>query len=128
MKTYSALLCKLLTSFLPFSILILSGKNGKSVWSWCNFSGYWTSTSRKYPSSLSSLYFSMKSLLNWNVSSIYSKLFNRSFCNIARPYKLTTSQYLRYDGSLFLWKPFMHFLLALAYQWIAWYIFPLLPF
>ena len=53
--TYSVLLCKLATSFSTFSIFILSGKNGKSLWSSCNFSRYWTSTSEKYPSSLLSL-------------------------------------------------------------------------
>ena len=53
-KTYSVFLCKLGTSFLNFSIFILWSKNGKSLWRSCNFSKYWTSTSRKYPSSLSS--------------------------------------------------------------------------
>ena len=53
--TYSVLSCKLATSISTFSILILSGKNGKSLWRLRNFSGYWTSTSRKYPLSLSSL-------------------------------------------------------------------------
>ena len=58
--TYSILSCKLGTSFLTFSILIFSGKNGKSLRSWCNVSLYWTSTSRKYPLSLSLLYFFIK--------------------------------------------------------------------
>ena len=55
--TYSFWSCKLATSFSTFSKLVLSGKSGKSLWSLCKFSRYWTSTSRKYPSSLSSLYF-----------------------------------------------------------------------
>ena len=43
----------------------------------------------------------MKSSLNLTVSLIHSKLFTGSFCNISQPYKLYTSQYLRYDDSLF---------------------------
>ena len=52
---YSALSCKLATSFLTFSIFVLSGKKSKSLWRLCKFSGYWTSTKRKYSSSLSLL-------------------------------------------------------------------------
>ena len=37
---------KLATSFSIFSIFILSGKKSKSLWSSCNLSGYWTSTSK----------------------------------------------------------------------------------
>ena len=100
--TYSVLSCKLVTSFSTFSIFILSGKNGKSLSSSCSFSGYWTSTSRKYPSSFSSLYYFMKSPLNLEVSSIHLILFTESFCDIVQPYKLFKSQYLRYDDPLFL--------------------------
>ena len=46
--TYSVLSCKLVTSFWTFSIFILTGKNGKSLWRLCTFSGYSTLTSRKY--------------------------------------------------------------------------------
>ena len=53
--TYSVLSYKLARSFYDFSIIILSGKNAKLLWSSCNFSRYWTSTPRKYPSLLSSL-------------------------------------------------------------------------
>ena len=70
--TNSVLSCKLVTSFLTVPIFIISGKNVKLLWSSYNFSGYRTSTSRKYLLSLSSSEFSMKSSLNWNVSSIYS--------------------------------------------------------
>ena len=42
--THSVLSCKLATSFSTFSIFILSGKNDKSLWRFCKFSGYWTST------------------------------------------------------------------------------------
>ena len=41
--------CKLAIRFSTFLIFILSGKNGKLLWSFCNLSRYWTSTSRKYP-------------------------------------------------------------------------------
>ena len=99
--TYLVLSCKLVTSFPTFSIFILSGKSDKSFRSLCKFLEYWTSTSRKYPSSLSSLYFYRKFSLNWEVSSIHSNLFTGSFCNIAQPYKLFKCQYLSYDDSLF---------------------------
>ena len=44
-----------------FLIFIYSSKNGKSFWSSSNISRYWTSTSRKYLMSLSSIWFFMKS-------------------------------------------------------------------
>ena len=56
-----------LTSFLLFSIFILSGKIGKSLRSSCNFLRYWPSTPRKNPSSLSSLWFFIKPFLIWEV-------------------------------------------------------------
>ena len=46
-------------------------------------------------------YVFMKSSLNREVSSIHSKLFAGSFCDIAQPYKSFTSHYLRHDDSLF---------------------------
>ena len=73
--TYSVLSCKLASNFFTFSIFILSGKNGRSIWSSCNFSVYCTSTSRINPTSLSSLYFLIKASLNWEASSIHSKNF-----------------------------------------------------
>ena len=47
--TRSVLWCRLATTFRLFQSLILSGKNGKSLWISCNFSIYWTSTLTKYP-------------------------------------------------------------------------------
>ena len=44
--------------------------------------------------------FLQKSLLNWKISLIYSKLFTGSFHNIAQPYKPFTSQYWRNDDYL----------------------------
>ena len=76
-------------------------------------------------------------LLSWEKSSIHSKLFTGSFCDIAHPYKLFTSQYLallnrvnylhpnKYDDSIFLLWYLIYLLLAFAYQWIEWHI-PLL--
>ena len=72
--------------------------------------------------SLSSLQFLTKSSLNLEVSLIHSKLFTGSFCNIAQPHKLFTSQYLRYDDSLFLSEAFLYLLLAFVYWWTAWYV------
>ena len=63
--TYSVLSRKLASNF---PIFILSEKNGQSLWSLCNFSRYWTSISRKYHLSVSSLWFFMKFSLNWEVS------------------------------------------------------------
>ena len=48
--TFLVLSFKLEISFSTFSIFILSGKNGKLLWSSWNFSRYWTSALRKYPS------------------------------------------------------------------------------
>ena len=45
--------------------------------------------------------FFMKSPLNWAVPFIHSKLFTGSFYDISQAYKLFTSQYWRYDDSLF---------------------------
>ena len=78
--TYSVWSSKSATNFSFFSIFRLWGKNGKSLWSLRNFSRYFTSTWRKYPSSLSSLYFFMKSLLNWEVSLFHSKLLTLWHC------------------------------------------------
>ena len=45
----------------------------------------------------------MKSyILNWEVCSICTKLFTGRNYDITQPYKLFTSQYQRYDDSLFL--------------------------
>ena len=48
-----------------FIIFIPSDKNSISFWSWCNFSEYWKSTSRKYPIALFSLKFFKKSSLGF---------------------------------------------------------------
>ena len=53
--TYSVLSCKSATSFLTFSVFILSGKSGKLFWTSYKFSGYWIKNLRKYPSLLFSL-------------------------------------------------------------------------
>ena len=53
--TYSLLSCKLATNSLNFLIYILLRKKSKTFKRLCNFSEYWTKTSRKYSSSLSSL-------------------------------------------------------------------------
>ena len=55
--TYFSLSSILQTSFSTFSNFFLSGKNGNSLWRPNNFLGYSTSTSRKYPTSLFSLWF-----------------------------------------------------------------------
>ena len=71
---------KLHTSFSHLLTLFLSSKNGKSLFSLCNCSRCQTLTLREYPISLSSLEFSMKSLLNKNFFKVYSKPFIGNFC------------------------------------------------
>ena len=46
---------------------------------------------------------------------IHSKLFTVSFCDIAKPYKLFTCQYSRYDDFLFLSYCFICLLLSFVY-------------
>ena len=46
--TYSVLSCKLGVSYSTVTVVILSVKNGKSLWSSCIFSVYLTSISKKY--------------------------------------------------------------------------------
>ena len=123
--TYSLLSCKLVTSFSTFSIFILFGKNGKSLWSSSYFLGYWTSASRKCPP--------------WPFSMSFITFFNTIFYEISIKYlgsikiylleaftsaclhllhlQLSTSQYLRYDDSLFLSYSFVYLLLTFAYRW-----------
>ena len=108
-------------NFSTYPLFIVSGKKDKSLWRSCNFSGYWTSTSRRYPSSLFSLRFSINIFLNWYVFSVHWKVPTGNFCNIANPHKLFTFQYLIHDSYLFLSWSFMYFLLAFAYWWIAWH-------
>ena len=59
--------CKLTTGLTISPIFILSSKNGKSLWSLCNFLRQLTSTSRKYHYIYYSFF--MKSPVNWDVSS-----------------------------------------------------------
>ena len=83
----SVLSCKLAARFSNFPILILSGKNGKSLWSSCNFSRYWTPTSRTYHSSLSSWWFFYEIFIKLRsifdpLKGIYWKLLWHCFCHI----------------------------------------------
>ena len=108
---------------------IYPGKNGKLLWRSCDFSRYWTATSRNYPSSLSSLHFFIKSSLNWKVSFIQSKLFTGSFCDIAQPYKLFTCQHWIYCDYIFSSQSLMYLLLASFITSVGkWHIPPLLAF
>ena len=66
-EQHSFLSYKLHASFLHLPILILSHKNGKSSCKPCKILGYLTSTSRIYPFLLSSSYFFMNSLVNFDV-------------------------------------------------------------
>ena len=75
-----------------------------------------------------SIAFFIKSSLNWEISSIHANLFTESFCDIAQPYKLFKSKYLRYGDYLFLFQSFIFLLLVFAYRWIAWHIPSPIPF
>ena len=67
------------------------------------FQRYWTSTLGNYPSSISSLRFSIKSLQNWVLFWIHLKLLNGNFWDSTHLCKLfSPSHYLRHDDSLFL--------------------------
>ena len=46
---YHFLISQVRYKLFDFINFVYSGKNGISFWSSCKFSGYWTSTSRKYP-------------------------------------------------------------------------------
>ena len=77
--------------FWLFLMFILSGKKGESLWGLFRFSGYWIWFPRKYPSSLSSFVV------------FYEIFIMKTICKQLRhPYKLFTSQYLRYDDFPFL--------------------------
>ena len=115
--TYSVSWCKLATRFSTFSIFILSDRNGKSLWILYNFSIYETSASTKYPSSLSSSKFFMKSSWNWEASSIHSNYLLEAFATLAN-----------HTNYLHMTIPLIYLLLAFAYRWIAWHIPPLMPF
>ena len=99
---YSSLSYKFATIFLAFLIFVLTDKNDKSLWRLNKFSGYWTLTPRKYPSSLSSLWFFIKLSSNSEMSPTHYKLLTGNFWDIAYAWKLFTSKYLRYEDSLFL--------------------------
>ena len=104
--TYSVSSYKLVTSFLgffPFSFFLV-----KMVDHYENFSEYWIPTSRKpfrilnincttfFGIAFYETFIKLKTLF-YSLEMIYWRLLR-----IAQPYKLFTSQYLRYDDSLFL--------------------------
>ena len=62
----------------------------------------------------------MKSSSNVNLPFLHSKQSTAKFCNIAH---LLTTQYMRYDDSLFVAQSFMYLLLAFVYRWITWSIY-----
>ena len=64
----------------------------------------------------------MKSFLNWDVFSTHLKPPTNNFYDISHPYKLFSSQYLRYKDSQCLSGSFMHLFLAFTYPWTAWHI------
>ena len=111
---HPALSCKLASNFYIFSIYAISGEKGWSLRRLGEFLWYWISVSRKYLSSLFSLWLFIKNLSNSEISSTHLKSFTGIFYDIAQPCKSFTSQYLRYDDSLFLIKYFMDLLLDFA--------------
>ena len=86
--------------FLLFFLDQYLGKNGKSLWSSCNFSRIEHQLEENALHHILHHSFFMKPSLNWEVSLIHSKLFIGSFCDIAHPYNLLISQRWRYDDSL----------------------------
>ena len=59
---YHFLISQVRYKLFDFINFVYSGKNGKSLWRSCKCSGYWTSTSRKYPSLL--FYYNFSKNLN----------------------------------------------------------------
>ena len=95
---YPALSCKLASNFYIFSIYAISDEKGWSLRRLGDFS----------------LWLFIKNLSNSEISSTHLKSFTGIFYDIAQPCKSFTSQYLRYDDSLFLIKYFMDLLLDFA--------------
>ena len=126
--TYFSLSFILQTSFSHFLIVCYSGKNAKSLWRLNKSFGYFTSTSRKYPLFLFSSYFLMKRSLNFNNLFTHLKPFTGNFWDIAHPYKLFASKYMRYDDMILLPQFFIYLLFALAYLYTAWHVPPRIPF
>ena len=92
---YSFLLYKLAIS----STFILSGKNGKSLWShvFCQDIEHWENFLCYF------IHYSFYEIfIKLRGTSNPSKLLTWSFCDIPNPYKLFTSKYWRCDDSLFL--------------------------
>ena len=69
----------------------------KSLWSLCDFSGYWTSTSRQCLTTVATLWLFKKFSLNWDVFSTHSKPSTGNSYNTSHPYKKFPCQYIRYN-------------------------------
>ena len=65
----------------------------------------------------------MKSSLNSEIYATHLRSFTGSFCDIAQPYKLLTSHYLRYDYFLFLSYSFIYLLLDFVYLRVTYFPF-----
>ena len=79
--------------FKKIFIFILSGKNGRSLCFFCSFFGCSTSISTMY-------IFIIKPASNFNLFFFHSKLSRGNFQDIAHPYIVFRSQYIKYDDSL----------------------------
>ena len=118
--------CKLASSFSTFSIFILSGINSKLLWSSYNFR-IWNINFKKI--SFITVFIIVFHEIFIKLRCIFDALntiLQVIFVKIVHPYRLLTSQYFKYDDSLFLSKSFIYLLLAFTYWWIAWHIPPLI--
>ena len=90
--TYSVSLCKLVTTFLTFSIsfFLVTIVNHYEVHVIFQDIEYQL---REISFITSFVIVFIKSSLDWEVSLIHSDLFTGNFCDIAQPYKLFTFQY-----------------------------------
>ena len=98
---HTFLLYRLHTSLWHFLIFILSGKDGRSSWSWWRSLKYSTSSSNiciLYRYFHHALFRNSSS--NFDVSFFHLHLSFGNFWDIAHPYRLFTSQYKKYDGFL----------------------------
>ena len=98
--TYFSLSSILQTSFSAFSNFFISGKSGNYLWELNNCSRYPGSTSRKYHSFI--VIFTKSSLKSDKYLLHHINPFTGNFWDIAYPYKLFASKYVRYDDSTFL--------------------------
>ena len=88
------------TSLLHFLIIILSSKNGKSLWRLWGVLRYSISTSKMYPMQIFLSYF-YKLFIKFRHIYFHLKPTTGNLWGIIHPYRLFASKYVRYDDPFF---------------------------